>query len=63
MSAGLAAGTVLVYSTAAVKAFEYKYGNLQVVEPSVWGVQVGYAGDFDAVVIEPSAVVKIGVTP
>jgi hypothetical protein len=59
MSAGLAAGTVLVYSTAAAKAFEYKYGNLQVVEPSVWGVQVGYAGDFDAVVIEPAGVIKI----
>jgi len=46
-------------STAAAKAFEYKYGNLQVVEPSVWGVQVGYAGDFDAVVIEPTGIVKI----
>lgn len=63
MSAGLAAGTILVYSTAAVKAFEYKYGNLQVVEPSVWGVQVGYAGDFDSVVIEPTGVIKVGVTP
>jgi len=63
MSAGLAAGTILVYSTAAAKAFEYKYGNLQVVEPSVWGVQVGYAGDFDAVVIEPTGVVKITKTP
>ena len=63
MSAGLDTGTVLVYSTAAAKCFEYKYGNLQVVEPSVWGVQVGYAGDFDAVVIEPAGVVKIGVTP
>ncbi|HKY15892.1 MAG TPA: phage major capsid protein [Microthrixaceae bacterium] len=59
MSAGLVAGTILVYSTAAAKAFEYRYGNLQVVEPSVWGVQVGYAGDFDAVVIEPAGVVKI----
>ena len=46
-----------------MKAFEYKYGNLQVVEPSVWGVQVGYAGDFDFVVVEPAGVVKIGVTP
>jgi HK97 family phage major capsid protein len=63
MSAGLPAGTVLVYSTAAVKAFEYRYGNLQVVEPSVWGVQVGYAGDFDAVVIEPTGVVKVTATP
>jgi HK97 family phage major capsid protein len=63
MSAGLDAGTVLVYSTAAVSAFEYRYGNLQVVEPSVWGVQVGYAGDFDAVVLEPTGVQKVTVTP
>ena len=59
VSAGLAADTILVFSTAAVKAFEYKYGNLQVVEPSVWGVQVGYAGDFDCVVIEPAGVVRV----
>jgi len=59
MSAGLETDTILVYSTAAVKAFEYKYGNLQVVEPSVWGVQVGYAGDFDVVVIEPAGVVRV----
>jgi HK97 family phage major capsid protein len=63
MSAGLDTGQILVYSTAAAKAFEYRYGNLQVVEPSVWGVQVGYAGDFDAVVIEPAGVVKITKTP
>lgn len=63
MSAGLAAGTILVFSTAAAKTFEYVYGNLQVVEPSVWGVQVGYAGDFDAVVIEPTGIVKVTKTP
>jgi len=63
MSAGLAAGTILVFSTAAAKTFEYRYGNLQVVEPSVWGVQVGYAGDFDAVVIEPTGIVKVTKTP
>ncbi len=63
MSAALDTGQVVVYSTAAVKAFEYKYGNLQVVEPSVWGVQVGYAGDFDVVVIEPTGVVKVTKTP
>jgi HK97 family phage major capsid protein len=59
MSAGLNPGTVLVYSTAAARCFEYVYGNLQVVEPSVWGVQVGYAGDFDCHVIEPTGIVKI----
>jgi HK97 family phage major capsid protein len=63
MSAGLAPGTIVVFSTAAVKAFEYKYGNLQVVEPSVWGVQVGYAGDFDCLAVEPDGIISIGVTP
>jgi HK97 family phage major capsid protein len=63
MSAGLTTGTIIAYSTAAVKAFEHSYGNLQVVEPSVWGVQVGYAGDFDFVVVEPAGVVKMTVTP
>ena len=59
MSAGLALDTILVFSTAAVRCFEYKYGNLQVVEPSVWGVQVGYAGDFETVVVEPTAIVRV----
>ena len=59
MSAGLATDTILVFSTAAVACYEHKYGNLQVVEPSVWGVQVGYAGDFETVVIEPTAVVRV----
>ena len=62
MSAGLPPVSILVFSTAAVKAFEHKYGNLQVVEPSVWGVQVGYAGDFDCIPIEPAGIIKVGVT-
>ena len=53
----------MVFSTAAVKAFEFKYGNLQVVEPSVWGVQVGYAGDFDCLAVEPAGIISIGTTP
>ena len=59
MSAGLDPGTILMFSTAAARAFEYRYGNLQVVEPSVWGLQIGYAGDFETLVIEPTGVVKI----
>jgi HK97 family phage major capsid protein len=59
MSAGLATDTILVFSTAAVKCFEYRYGNLQVVEPSVWGVQVGYAGDFDVAVVEATGIVRV----
>lgn len=60
MSAGLATGTMLVLNTAAVKCFEDRYGAMQVNEPSVWGVQVGYAGDFETVILEALGVVKIG---
>jgi HK97 family phage major capsid protein len=63
MSAGLDTGQIIVYSTAAAKAFEYTYGNMTVDEPSVWGVQVGYAGDFDCVAIEPAGIVKVTKTP
>jgi HK97 family phage major capsid protein len=59
MSAGLATDTILVFSTAAVRCFEARYGALQVVEPSVWGVQVGYAGDFETVVVEPTGIVRV----
>lgn len=59
MSAGLATDTILVFSTAAVNCFEARYGALQVVEPSVWGVQVGYAGDFKTVIVEPTAIVRV----
>lgn len=56
MSAGLAAGTILVLSTAAVRVFEYKYGNMQLGEPSVWGVQVGYAGDFETISVNDAGI-------
>jgi hypothetical protein len=59
MTAGLNPGTVLVLTTAAAACYEHVYGNLQVVEPSVWGVQVGYAGDFDCHVVEPTGIIKI----
>lgn len=62
-SAGLPDGTILVLSSAAVRAFEYRYGNMQVGEPSVWGVQVGYAGDFETLVVEAAGIVSIGTTP
>ena len=63
MSAGFPPGTLLVLSSAAVRCFEYRYGNMQVGEPSVWGLQVGYAGDFETVVIEPTGIVQVTVTP
>lgn len=63
MSAGLPTGSMLVFSSAAAESFEYRYGNLQVVEPSVWGTQVGYAGDFQTVVYEATGIIKIATTP
>ena len=63
MSAGLNAGSVVVINSQAVRIYEMRYGAMQVNEPSVWGVQVGYAGDFQTVIIDPAGVVKIGVTP
>lgn len=55
------AGTYLVLSTAAAESFEESYSNMQVGEPAVWGVQVGYAGGFATVVYEPEGVQKITV--
>ena len=55
MSAGLAAGTILLLNAAAAKVYEQRIGALQVVEPSVSGVQVGYAGYFDPSSSKPPA--------
>ncbi|MBO0743667.1 MAG: phage major capsid protein [Candidatus Dormibacteraeota bacterium] len=59
VSAGLDAGTILVLSTAAAEVYEDRIGALQVVEPSVLGVQVAYAGYFADLVLEATGVVKI----
>ena len=49
-------------STAAVEVYEDRIGSLSVVEPSVLGVQVAYAGYFASSVIE-AAGIKIIKTP
>jgi HK97 family phage major capsid protein len=59
MSAGLASGTILMINTAAAKVFEQRIGQLQVVEPSVLGVQVAYAGYFQAAVQTAAGVIKL----
>lgn len=59
VSAGLAAGTVLVMSTGAAEVFEQRIGTLQVTEPSVLGVQVAYAGYFAPVVLEATGIQSI----
>lgn len=63
VSAGFDAGTMIVLSTAAVEVYEDRIGSLQVVEPSVLGVQVAYAGYFADLIIEPAAIVEITKTP
>lgn len=62
MSSGFPAKTMDLINSAAVKLFEMRYGALQVAEPSVWGVQVGYAGDFQTIVTDPTGVVSVNVT-
>src|SRR4029077_17086221 len=59
VSAGFDAGTIIVMSTAAVEVYEDRIGSLQVVEPSVLGVQVAYAGYFAPLVLEPTAIIEI----
>jgi HK97 family phage major capsid protein len=61
MSAGLAAGSMLFISTAACHIFEDRVGALQVVEPSVLGVQVAYAGYFKARVKKATGIISVTV--
>ena len=63
MSAGLAAGSNLVVSSAAVEVYEDRIGALQVVEPSVLGVQVAYAGYYTWWIAAAGGVVSITKTP
>lgn len=62
MSAGLAAGEMFQFSTAAIEAFEQRVGTLQAIEPSVLGTQVAYAGYFTALKIEDGGIVPFSVT-
>lgn len=59
MSAGLAPGDAYLFSTAAIEAFEQRVGTLQVVEPSVFGLQVAYAGYFSTLVVNDDAIVPL----
>lgn len=62
VSAGLGAAESFLFSTAAVEVYEQRIGTLQVVEPSVLGVQVAYAGYFTPMTIEEDAIVPITFT-
>jgi hypothetical protein len=63
VSTAIAANTGLVMSSAAAEVYEERIGSLQVVEPSVLGVQVAYAGYFTPMVIEATGIIKITKTP
>src|SRR5262245_154070 len=63
VSAGCGTLRILVFSTAAAEVYEDRIGSLSVVEPSVLGLQVAYAGYFTPMVIEATAIVKIVKTP
>jgi HK97 family phage major capsid protein len=57
-----AAKSLMVLSTAATEVYEDRIGSLSVVEPSVLGVQVAYAGYFVPLLLEPLGVIKVTVT-
>ena len=59
MSTALSAGTVLLVNTTAAEVYEQRIGSLQVTEPSVLGVQVAYAGYFQAIVLVPTAIISL----
>lgn len=63
MSNGLDTGSFVVISTPAVRVYDQRGGVLQVVEPSVLGVQVGYYGYFGSKIFAAGGVVKITKTP
>lgn len=60
---GMVANTALVLSTAAAEVYEDRIGSLQVVEPSVLGIQIAYAGYFADLALEPTGIQKIVKTP
>jgi hypothetical protein len=59
MSSALDSGEAFVLSTAAVELYEQEIGMLQVVEPSVLGVQVAFGGYFVAFAAASGGVVPL----
>jgi HK97 family phage major capsid protein len=53
---------LMVMSTAAAEVYEDRIGSLSVVEPSVLGVQVAYAGYFAPLAVESTGIIKVTVT-
>ena len=59
VSSQITAGVGLILSTAAAEVYEDRGGPLQVVEPSVLGVQVAYYGYFTPLVMSATGIIKI----
>jgi HK97 family phage major capsid protein len=59
MSSGLCSGKAFVLSTAAVEAYEQRVGTLSVIEPSVLGTQIAYAGYFTPLAVELTGVIEL----
>lgn len=59
MSSGLQEGESFLFSSSAFEVWEQRVGTLQVVEPSVLGVQVAYAGYFATLLVEAGGVVPL----
>jgi hypothetical protein len=63
VSTGFAAAkSLIVLSTAAAEVYEDRIGSLQVVEPSVLGIQVAYAGYFASLIVQATGIQKVTVT-
>jgi hypothetical protein len=63
VTADKAPNTMIVMSTAAAEVYEDRIGPLQVVEPSVLGIQVAYAGYFANLTLSPEGIIAINKTP
>jgi HK97 family phage major capsid protein len=59
---GTATKRLMVMSSAAAEVYEDRIGALQVVEPSVLGIQVAYAGYFASLALDPAGIIKVTVT-
>jgi hypothetical protein len=63
VTAGFAAAkSLMILSTAAAEVYEDRLGALSVVEPSVLGVQVAYAGYFADLITQAAGIIKVTVT-
>jgi HK97 family phage major capsid protein len=63
LSPRLTGATLLIMHPSAAEVYDQQIGMLQVIEPSVGGVQVAYMGYFSALTVAAGGIVKITKTP